>query len=233
MKAHELESFKDYENTSSRETVLDKFSDVSHEIGALARRTIELRPPEDGDAVVVFTGLDERVRLEAAVKLWSTGAFRHLLIGGSNPKEQGYESEEEVRAHIATYYDGTRDKDVYILPEARHTKDQADWLASTTDELGTRRLVVVDPDYHTPRVYATTVASMNVKGNLVPMWTSPIDYPADFVTPHPRYTGVRQTPVFMAGEDAKRIPIYQQTGDVASNEAWERHLDFTEKKTTS
>ena len=228
MISRKLDSFKGYSDTGSREAVIEQFERVSREVGALARRTIEMRTPDEGDAIAVFIGMDEHARLESAVSLWGRGAYQHLLIGGSNPKEQGHPSEEEVRSRVAAL-GGMRDKDVHILSKAVHTKDQADWLADITDELGTRKLVLVDPDYHIPRVYATTVASMNAKGSVVPMWTLSIDYPSDFTSPHPRYPDIPQTPVFMAGEDARRIPLYQQTGDVASNEYWERHLDITEK----
>ena len=213
---------------SSREKVLEKFHKVSPEIGALARRTVEMTPPDEGDAVAVFLGLGEHVRLEAAVRMWRDDAYRHLLIGGVNPGEQDHPSRDELLGRIEAL-GGTRLEDVRILPEARHTKDQADWLAATASELETKRLVLVEPDYHLPRAYATTVASMNTQGKVTPMWASGIDYPLDFETPEPRYPGVQQTPVFMAGEDARRIPLYQPTGDVASNEAWARHLDITEK----
>ena len=212
----------------SREAVLTQFHGVSPQIGGLARRTLELTPPEEGDAVAVFLGLGEAARLEAAVDLWRDGAYRHLLIGGVNPIEDDHPSPEELVARVEAL-GGTRLKDVHILPEARHTKDQADWLAHTASELQTRRLVLVDPDYHVPRAYATTVASMNTQGKVTPMWAAGIDYPADFETPYSRYPDIRQTPDFMAGEDARRIPVYQQTGDVASNEAWARHLDIVEK----
>lgn len=233
MKNHKLESFKNYSDVGSREMVLEKFDAISREIGVLARRTVELQPPDDGDAVAVFIGMDERARLEAAVKLWSGGAYRYLLVGGSNPKEQGHPSEIEIRERIDSLGGDVRGKNIHILPEAEHTKDQSDWLASMADELNMKRLVMVEPDYHTPRVYATTVASMNTRGVTTPLWTAPIDYPVDFASPHPRNPGVRQTPMFMAGEDARRIPIYQKTGDVASNEAWEKHIKLSKQAPTS
>lgn len=215
-------------NNSSREQVLEKFMDVSPEIGALARQTIELVPPDEGDAVAVFLGLGETKRLEAAVAKWRNGAYRHLLIGGVNPIEDDHPGEKELLGRVEAL-GGKNMDNVYVLPEARHTKDQADWLADMATELAAKRLVLVDPDYHIPRAYATTVASMNTRSKITPMWAAGIDYPANFETPYSRYPGVRQTPDFMAGEDARRIPIYQQTGDVALNAAWQQHLKFTEK----
>lgn len=216
------------QSDSSREKVLEQFHKVSPEIGALARRTVEMTLPDEGDAVAVFLGLGEHARLEAAVNLWRDGAYRHLLIGGVNPAEDDHPSGEELLGRVEAL-GGTRFADVRILPQARHTKDQANWLAYTAGELQVQRLVLVDPDYHVPRAYATTAASMNAQGRTTPMWAKGIDYPARFETPQEVYPGMRQTPIYMAGQDASRIPRYQPTGDVASNEVWARHLDITEK----
>ena len=84
-------------SNSSRELVLEKFFDVSAQIGELARRTIEMEAPEEADAIAVFLGLGEHARLERAVSWWTTGRYRHLLIGGVNPNEADAPNEDEIR----------------------------------------------------------------------------------------------------------------------------------------
>ena len=209
---------------STRERVLMQFDRLSVELGSLARRTVEMQMPDEGDAVAVFMGLGEDERLETALSIWRDGRFPHLLIASSNPAEPSHRTEPELRDYIERAGLDSNGK-ISVLRSPLHTKDQSDWISETTERLGIRRMALTVPDYHAPRAFATTIDSLNRNGNELTMHVASIDYPEGYVTPDTRYEGEEQSPEFMAGQDARRIPAYQAKGDVASNDEWHKYLD--------
>lgn len=188
------------------------------EIGAL----IGGIPRVSTDAIAVHTGLGEDERVQYAVQRFNRGDFKQLLISGLNPQEKTAKRFDLMTLQAAPF-NLARVEGVRTQVYARHTPDQAEWIALCARALGLRSISISAPAYHLPRAYLTVLAAFLKNGMhaqdcmLVPLPTPMSPY---YHVPEMDVMAMEMIP----GEYG-RIVNYTQKGDVASAGELRKYID--------
>lgn len=182
-------------------------------------------PKKQGDALVVFPGLGETWRISQAVQDWDQvkpADSRYLLIAGHNRREKSYDHLSLSRLQEAPYSLQRFWSNVIIQPHAEHTVEQANWLIDHVEELDIKSLTLYVSPYHLLRAYCTLLKTF-LKRNVEPVAIFPRAVSISPQTLIPEY----QKPAWnMVAGEMERILKYQEKGDVASFEEFQKYLDW-------
>lgn len=99
---------------------------------------------------------------------------------------------------------------------ARHTPDQADWIARQAQVSGVKRLILSTTGYHLPRFALTVCASLH-KLRINDIALAVVSTPQAEVVSNSTTSQSRE-------EEIGRIPIYQEKGDVATYDVAKKYF---------
>lgn len=184
------------------------------------------------DAIAVYPGLGEYWRVTSAVNAWddSNSRARSLLVAGvfydgetldplTGGEASGPITVERLQQEPTNLQ---RTDGVCIQQNARHTREQADWLIGRVSEKNTASVALHVSPYHLLRAYLTTVKAFARNGvDPVPIIPVPVRVAPSMVIPETGNTGWGSFP----GE-AARIERYQESGDIANHEQLRRYIDW-------
>lgn len=167
------------------------------------------------EALAVFPGQGETWRISQALEWWNRrkGRARHLLLAGGS----GLSSVEEYIDHF-----GEIGRDSWVdvqWPDARNTKEQADWTAEKVRELNIESLALFVSPYHLLRAYCTLLKSLEARGLQIPIVPAPVAISPEVVVPESGANGWQ----LVAGE-VERLRRYQEKGDVATSEELKQYI---------
>lgn len=192
------------------------------EVGAMVMMTLSVPEPKSPDAIAVYPGLGETVRVEHAVKTWEdTPQAKHLLIAGVNPNENTYRP-LTVETLTQEPYNLTRTDGVKSQISTFNTPSQAEWLADQVEENEISSIALHVTPFHLTRALATTIKVFERRGILesAPIVPVAVSVRPTAILPEKGVDGVAMFP----GE-AERIKAYQPH-DVAGLEQLKEYIDW-------
>ena len=177
---------------------------------------------EDVEAIIIFPGMGETWLITDPVKRLENGAAATLLImAGQNPEEKYFECRDEAR--LRDHYGVPANIHILAQIRARHTKEQANWIAEQLKERGVATAALSVSPFHITRAYLTVLASLYTLDleKQVVLIPAPVRINPSQVTPE---TGANAWD--MCPAEWPRIADYQKKGDVASLEQLKQYLDW-------
>lgn len=195
------------------------------------------RPPKDQpiDAIVISTG-DWTDRIHTALELWQRYAKLQkeapLLVPsgwvskrgwkiGNDPGEQFYNAKWMAKWFKSK---GVPEGKILAEPNARNTKEMADFSLELIRNRGLRNIVLTVSPYFLPRAYLTLVASIISSEQPVQtkLYSLPSrDLPWQGYVPDEPKTRFEQIPV-----EVSKIHHYQTTGGVATEEQLRQYINW-------
>jgi len=172
-------------------------------------------PRLETDAITVFPGRGENVRLEYAVKVWQysqfPGELRFFLVAGTEWKTEAKTPQPTLELLQGNPYNLRKMAGVYIQYHAHCTPDQTGWVLEKVRACGIKSLSLIAPPYHLPRAYLTLLKELYKQSICIPIIPLPVPTSPDTIVPE---DGVDAWTLFDG--EAERILKYQEKGDVAT-----------------
>jgi len=171
------------------------------------------------EAIAVFPGLGEEVRILHAIQRWRENSGSRIFFAGVNPGERTFSELTLSRLRQEPYLveDVSR---VRTGVRAEHTAEQAQWLVSQVTECGVRSCELHAPPYHIVRAYLTVLAAMDLENPFI-LIPHPTPIPPNYDVPE-----IGTLAIDMTQGEHVRIERYQSSGDVAGIEQLKRYLGW-------
>ncbi len=184
---------------------------------ALASWILSIPRNTNVDAIAVFPGLGETVRIRYAIERWQHDKnLKNLLIAGQNSEERTFYPLTSDR--LRTLFQLTRTCGVLIQENAKNTKEQADWVAKEIFRNSLRSCALCAPPYHIVRAFLTVLKSLEEPIIIIP---APIPMSPRSVVPELNV----EADLLIPGE-LQRIKKYQELGDVATFDELREYLGW-------
>jgi hypothetical protein len=169
--------------SSTKESRVNKFNlGPEGSILALALAMSELAHARQAEAVaiVAMPGLILRQTVEGSVERWNQLCHtRFLLVAGYH--EEDVVTKTLTQDTIFDAYGIERREGVHTQGHARHTGEQAAWVAEKVAELGISSIALHVPAFHMPRNYLTVLEALRRRRVMIPI--IPVMTPVLFYSP--------------------------------------------------
>ena len=181
-------------------------------------------PVDKVDAIAVMPGLGEHIRIITAVNAWeSNPQTRHLLIAGTNPTEHTQiQPTLEFLQGNPIYLQRTDGVETQI--NAKHTREQAEWLMERVRALNIRSMALFVSHWHLPRAYSTLIKTMLEDGDNyrpIPVFPVSVVTSPNAITPE-----TKASVTAMSAGEAERIRKYQELGYVVTLDELHAYLGW-------
>jgi hypothetical protein len=187
---------------------------------AMATMILSIPSNTRTEAFVVWPGLEHRSPVRQAVELWKARSDQDLIIAGYHEPEVA-ERELSTEALRSTF--GLPEGEyLHSQVHARHSKDQAEWVADRVQDIGAESITLFAPAFHIVRAYITQLESFRRRGLEVCMVPMPTPIPPGRkveLAPHQEQWDL------VAGEVA-RIQAYQEKGDAVTFLQLREYIDW-------
>ncbi len=159
-------------------------------------------------AILLLPGMYQEYRIEEGIKLWPTRG-KYLWIGPTRGDTK-YTSRKQVVELLRE-----DSKDIIFGEYAANTLEQMHWcveLLKNHPEVS--HVIVTTAAYHVPRCVLTLLQVLEKAGKQISLLPWPLQNPTgNSFTAEENFQG-----------ELERIPLYQEKGDVASLETWNKYL---------
>lgn len=206
--------------------VADMSADL--ETSAAVMSILALPPKSDRvEAFGLFPGLGEIARDHHAISLFTHNrTAKYLIMAGENPDDKpGYNRTPANLVKTPWNIPPGLISKVFTQVYTANTKTQADWMAENVKARGVKSLGLTVSAWHMPRAYLTLVKSLMDAGMHIAVLPQVAEISFSATVP-----GVQKTVWELLAAELRRIPTYQQTGDIATYSELNEYIDWLWKQ---
>ena len=144
-----------------------------HDFVYLMALALNDTPERNSDAIVYVEG-DGFSRPRAAARLYQAGFASKLVISGETRRPQSRKELRISRAIKKFSELGVPAKDIILETKSIGSREEVIEILNLARKHGWKKIILVAPLYHTPRLYATFVRAINELGPKIKIVNSPV-----------------------------------------------------------